>query len=166
MKIPGFNMNMIKPRSVFLFLAGFLFLLLGLAVINNREFSSLLIHSVSLLKGKAAAADWADKLKALGWESVKFGAILFLWALFFQFIRLPGFKTPQADLEALTGFKREWINFIFSLCSAVLLFIIIAFIIEKFYHPDIGAIREKASAVSILDPGIFQPKPLERLIFG
>lgn len=166
MKIAGINMIVIKPRSVFLFLAGFLFLLLGLAVINDRDFSSLLLHGGSLLKGKAAAADWADKLKTLGWESVKFGAILFLWALFFQFIKLPGFKTPPADPEDLTGFKREYLYFIFSLCSAILLFIIIAFIITKFYHPDIGAILKKASEVSILDPGIFQPKPLERLIFG
>ncbi len=156
---------MLKPRTLILSLAGCFFVIAGLVIVYDRDISIFLLKLGSSLKGKAEASDWALKLKGIGWEGVKSGSLLLVWAAAVQFFIKPEVMPRVSSPESATGFKREYIYFTLSFFSSILLYCIIAYIISKLYHPDIEAIRERAAAVTILDPSSFNPKPLERLLF-
>ena len=158
---------MIKPRSILLIFAGIICICLGFFIIYNKDAAIHILNYIALLKKKAVLADWAKKLKIIGWEFVKFGTISLLWAAVLHFFQGKGKKAViNIDKEKESGFKKEYIYWSFTLFSSIIIFIIFALIITKIYHPDIEPMIRKAASLTVIDPGLFQPKPVEKLLFN
>jgi hypothetical protein len=59
--------------------------------------------------------------------------------------------------------REETIRWIFCLVASLLTYLVIAFCIVNFYHPDIESLIEKSKQISFLTD--FQPEPVESMLF-
>ncbi len=75
----------------------------------------------------------------------------------------PGAKTQVAD-ERDFLLREELLRWVFSICCSLFVYWVIAFVIQKVYHPDTSAALAEAKRL-LIEPEAARPEPMEAMLF-
>ena len=72
-------------------------------------------------------------------------------------------KTDATDDYTSVALKEETLRWLFSIISTLIIYWILAAVIQSIYHPDTDSLVKAAGKISYT--GHFRPKPVESLLF-